>query len=357
MITKLYKFIQHIGCKLTQYIYIYEIKFKHLDIKEYKYYPRIPKVIAPKFLPYKEWMFIPLFRNFTAENKNNIELYLQELLKNLDKKSKKCAITIWNRYTKYLPTQKTPIIKRNKLFSRDELKEQKKIIGIFHEFIKPYKLPQNMPYEIGVFYYQHGLNKLTPKELMYIANSDFMDFGAYIGDSAILMNQYNPKRIFSFEIDENNYDNLLETIKLNSLENKIIPLLMGISDKTQTVSTYGDRAATTLFEINNKRYFLNKKINCDTIDNIVKEYDIEPKFFKFDIEGYELKAIKGAIQTIKKYRPIMIISIYHSPEDFLFIKPIIENLNLGYKFKIEKHTPFDPVYETVLIAIPQIDSL
>jgi len=69
-----------------------------------------------------------------------------------------------------------------------------------------------------------------------------------------------------------------------------------------------------------------------------------------DIEGYELEAIKGSLNTIKKFKLILLISIYHSGKDFFEIKPLIESLNLGYKFKIRKLNIFHPVLETILIV-------
>lgn len=329
---------------------------RKLPNKKYKYFPSVPTMTAPEILPFKEWMFIHKFRSFEKEHKYKIDFFIKNLTYGLDKKSTKMVKIVWNRYIKYLPETKSNNIKRDKLFSREEIKMQNKIIKEYKKYIEGYKLPdERNTYEIGVFYFEHGLKNLNKLEKNYIAGSDFMDCGAYIGDSILIMDKYNPKRIFAFEIDDDNYNLLQKTLKINSLSAKVIPYKKGISNKKQIFQSYGDKASTTFLKIDNKRYFKNKIIECDSIDNIVQENKINPKFLKFDIEGYELKGIMGASETIKKYKPIMMISIYHSPEDFLFIKPFIENLKLGYTFRIENHNPFDPVYETVLMAIPPIN--
>ena len=73
-----------------------------------------------------------------------------------------------------------------------------------------------------------------------------------------------------------------------------------------------------------------------------------------DIEGSELEAIKGARNTICKFRPILLISVYHLPKDFFEIKPLIESLGLGYKFMFRKLVFHDPLTEVSLIGyIPQ----
>jgi hypothetical protein len=57
-----------------------------------------------------------------------------------------------------------------------------------------------------------------------------------------------------------------------------------------------------------------------------------------------------AEKIIKKYKPILLISIYHNWRDFYKIKPLIESWNLGYKFKI-KHLSTHIFFETVLICL------
>ena len=71
---------------------------------------------------------------------------------------------------------------------------------------------------------------------------------------------------------------------------------------------------------------------------------------KTDVEGFEQDLLHGAKNTIKEQKPILILSIYHTAEDFFYIKKIIEDLNLNYSFKIRKATYGQMLLETVLIA-------
>jgi hypothetical protein len=70
-----------------------------------------------------------------------------------------------------------------------------------------------------------------------------------------------------------------------------------------------------------------------------------------DIEGAELKALEGALETIKKYKPKMAIAIYHSMDDLVNIPKWIAGLNLGYKMHLGHYTIHSE--ETILFATCQ----
>lgn len=91
-------------------------------------------------------------------------------------------------------------------------------------------------------------------------------------------------------------------------------------------------------------------IDIVTIDSYTSSHDLNVGLIKLDIEGSELEAIKGAIETICKYKPILLISVYHLPKDFFEIKPLLESLNLGYQFMFRKLVYHDPMTEVSLIA-------
>ena len=70
-----------------------------------------------------------------------------------------------------------------------------------------------------------------------------------------------------------------------------------------------------------------------------------------DIEGFELNALEGAKDTIKKYRPKLAICLYHKPQDLWEIPLFIKSIDSNYKIFIRHHT--DLLNETVCYAIPK----
>ena len=68
-----------------------------------------------------------------------------------------------------------------------------------------------------------------------------------------------------------------------------------------------------------------------------------------DIEGAELPALQGAEHIIKKNKPKLAISIYHSDEDMLRLAEYIHELVPEYRLFIRAHRP--GIAETVLYAV------
>lgn len=91
------------------------------------------------------------------------------------------------------------------------------------------------------------------------------------------------------------------------------------------------------------------QIETVTIDDLVRNNGLDKlDFLKMDIEGAELRALKGAEDSIRRFRPQMAISVYHRPEDFWTIPQYIASLGLGYRFALRHFTIHQE--ETILFA-------
>jgi len=91
-------------------------------------------------------------------------------------------------------------------------------------------------------------------------------------------------------------------------------------------------------------------IKTISIDDLVAKYHlVSVDFIKMDIEGAEMSALKGAEETIKRFKPKLAISVYHKPDDMIVIPEYIRSLNAGYKFYLDYYTIVG--HEIVLYAI------
>ena len=128
----------------------------------------------------------------------------------------------------------------------------------------------------------------------YFKNSiNAIDVGCREGEFARLMEQ-DFAHIYCYD-----FRNRIDTFK-----NKI----KDMNKFTYTVCGIGDVNNSTDYTTSNKVGRIKGhgmvKINMRTIDSFELK-DIG--FIKYDIEGYELKALKGSEQTIKKYWPAIVI--------------------------------------------------
>lgn len=217
---------------------------------------------------------------------------------------------------------------------------------------KKYKLPLNI-FEIGTFICNYGLDLIDHPE--YVDGKDIIDAGAYIGDSALVFDRFFAKcrRIYAFEPDVKSYALMEKTIAMNKLAN-IVPVALALGDSNSEGELISDGMGANLLERQFGKEEKNKRtIKIVRLDDYVKQNHIVPGVIKTDLEGFEMHFLRGALDTIKKYRPIMVLSIYHSADDFFGIKPFIESLNLGYKFKLFKADDGMILGGTCLICIPE----
>ncbi|MWV62879.1 FkbM family methyltransferase [Helicobacter saguini] len=199
---------------------------------------------------------------------------------------------------------------------------------------------------ISTFFYRHGLHILESKTLDSMKNKDFIDVGGYIGDSAIIFErEFCDKKIHTFEATKANFKLMLKTLELNKSK-RIIPVNKGLGAKNESIEiAVNDSCSTMNSEVKTMNEFLESEM-CEiiTLDSYVRENNVDVGFIKVDIEGFEQEFLKGAIETISRFKPAMLISIYHNGSDFFKIKPLIESWNLGYTFKF-----FKPVDGTISI--------
>lgn len=328
-----------------------------------QWYPTWIPCDFPEYFLTSAWEWPDNYKRYYIEHAGKCEQELDELYKGLSKEDIASLKELWERNIHIIPEseymkKKTYLLKRDDIYTNEEQKAQKEILKTYTEIKNKYILPDEEVYEIPVFYYEHGLKNMFPKYLEWINKGDILDLGGYIGDSALVLSKYTSQKIYTVEMNVKNIEKMKEVFDSNKVGKNITIIQGAVSDKNDIVSCYGDGSHGTLNKMNNTElYQEHSGINVYTVDYLVDEYSMKPRFLKLDVEGNEYKTIKGAEKTIRRYKPILAISIYHTPEDFLHIKPMIESWNLGYSFHFENHNPFDPVYEKMLICMPEINAI
>jgi FkbM family methyltransferase len=173
-------------------------------------------------------------------------------------------------------------------------------------------------------------------------DSIVIEGGAYIGAHTLKL-AYLSKYVYAFEPMPQSNNTLNSNIKLNNITN-ISVFGEGLSDKIGNTTFEWSEvnnpgcsglANNPIGKPNLRNLFENQenKINVSliTIDSLNLD---KIDFIKLDIEGYEILAIRGAIETIKRCKPIITLEVWSSGDntyDIEFTKEYFkELLDLGY---------------------------
>ncbi|WP_130471287.1 FkbM family methyltransferase, partial [Candidatus Magnetaquicoccus inordinatus] len=154
------------------------------------------------------------------------------------------------------------------------------------------------------FFVRDGF-RIVPEEGDYV-----IDAGGFVGESALRFSwAVGPQgKVYSFEPVQQHVD----LIRLNARNNDIANITIipyGLYDREHDAGLLSINTINSSFSADEDDNNL-PLIMLDTLSNngTIERVD----FIKMDIEGAELAALKGAEQTIRRFRPKLAISVYHS---------------------------------------------
>jgi len=171
-----------------------------------------------------------------------------------------------------------------------------------------------------------------------------IDCGAYTGDTIenfLALPGIGYKKIIAFEPDRTNCKILSEKFKNNP---KINILNAGVFESDGKMNFSETEDCVSSIQEDGK-----SSINTRSIDSVCSDSEDKVTFIKMDIEGAELPALRGAKETILRYKPRLAICIYHSDQEMLSIAEYIHSIVPEYKLYVRQHHK-NYFMETVLYA-------
>lgn len=243
-------------------------------------------------------------------------------------------------------------ISKDKVFSDEDLKEQTKYNQIqsknYHNVALGYFNANGFKstefnFTENVIIERCGINYI--KSPQKIASSTIIDCGPCEGDSTWQLNQdLKPSLIVSLEPDKENLSKLRRNLKLNKIYNsKILNIGVGNKESFGHMIT-GIGGASTI----TKSGYV---IKLNSIDNICMENDYgNIGLIKMDIEGSEYPAVLGAEKTIRKYKPVLIIALYHKGRDFFELPGLLKKWVPTYHFRFLNLNKRSATFERYLLA-------
>ncbi len=197
----------------------------------------------------------------------------------------------------------------------------------------------------------------TPKEemleMLNIGTEEtYVDLGAYSGDTVeeflhITGKQF--RKIYALEPDRRNFARLrrrLYYISAALLEARNEAAWS--SDTTLMFYNKAGRSSSFTANISEQTKGRGYETPARSVDSIL---DGKPAtLIKYDVEGSEKEALLGSEQTIKEFRPRLVVSLYHRVEDLIELPLFIHEMRPDYKLYM-RHHPYIPAWDTNLYCI------
>jgi FkbM family methyltransferase len=205
-------------------------------------------------------------------------------------------------------------------------------------------------------YYVHHFPSIGRHYLEHVDFSDVkvvIEGGLADGINTIEFLHLMPKleKIYGFEPLYNAYAHPHKSYLNTNPKVEILTQGLWHENSTLAIDTSSELPLASVSTLEEACFASHVEIKVVSIDSFVEQRGVEKvDFIKFDIEGAELNALKGAYKTLQKDRPKLAISIYHSYEDLYQIALFLNETLQNYSYRLGQYH-YD-LGETVLYAFP-----
>lgn len=178
------------------------------------------------------------------------------------------------------------------------------------------------------FFYRHGAIYLDKAVTDRLEGGIFYQCGAFCGASVIVMDQYKPAQIYAFEPSTGNGMFLQANVERAGIENvEMFKLCIGAQTGKAVLPDRDEsgRPCKTEAPMVPLDYFEEKK-----------EVKGRVAWIQADVGGMSMPVVKGAEKMIKRDKPLITVAIYHNPEEFFEIVPLLHEWVPEYKFMVRR---------------------
>ncbi|MBF0094284.1 MAG: FkbM family methyltransferase [Alphaproteobacteria bacterium] len=159
-----------------------------------------------------------------------------------------------------------------------------------------------------------------------------LDVGANVGIFSLLYSRIPGAKVFSFEPVSQTYACLRENIGRNGIDH-VETIQEGLSDTETTlyIGPEDETPKTTRFSVHVKHDGRGEEATFTTLDIFVARRGLDHlSFLKIDVQGHEMAVLKGGMESLKRFLPIIEVELVkgrENPENILIMLA-----DLGYSF-------------------------
>lgn len=135
------------------------------------------------------------------------------------------------------------------------------------------------------------------------AVSSCLDVGAYVGTWSRLISEIFPDcKIIAIEPNPYIYDDLVRSLSTLSSPSIVLPIAVAEQSGQSEFNIWGNPHKATSASLQDHvrgDAEIRITVDIDTLDNIVAKYNFQPELVKLDLQGAEIKALRGASYLLK----------------------------------------------------------
>jgi FkbM family methyltransferase len=137
-----------------------------------------------------------------------------------------------------------------------------------------------------------------------------IDVGGWIGIHAVRMAQVVGPRghVYTLEPGPESAHLIRRHAALNLLSDRITVIEAACSDQPGE-ATFDDQPLSPENRLGGQAQHAIR-VRVVTIDDLCAEHDINPALIKIDVEGAELNVLRGALETLRRVRPIVLCELH-----------------------------------------------
>ncbi|MBI4874016.1 MAG: FkbM family methyltransferase [Acidobacteria bacterium] len=161
-----------------------------------------------------------------------------------------------------------------------------------------------------------------------------LDCGANVGVYTRDALEAGAKLVVAIEPAPENIECLNRNFQAEIAAGRVVVYPKGVWDKDDflTLNVDPNNSAADSFLIQREGSHGVQKVPLTTIDKLVAELKLDRvDLIKMDIEGAEPNALRGARETLTRFKPRLTISAYHAPDHPRLIPETVKSMRADYK--------------------------
>lgn len=188
----------------------------------------------------------------------------------------------------------------------------------------------------AIFFRRSRWMSIDATDLVPVRPGDVvMDAGAHLGESTRNALRLGASLVIAIEPAPENLRAMRRNLTAQIAEGGIVIIEKGVYDHEGVLSFETHKSWDGAFREQHETHGGKGKIEqlpVTTIDALVAQLKLTRlDFIKMDIEGSETYALKGAIDTLRRFKPRLAIGTYHRPGDLEEIHQIVLKANPAYR--------------------------